>query len=81
MSIGFYLQGQDVLSFLLFSPDESGNIKQMSEGIGNFAHSWGKLDTDFYMNNILGVQNSTCPRLWLFTRTSFVFSKGHFKSF
>lgn len=61
-------------------PSESGNIKQMFEGTGNFAHSWGKPSPSFYMSNVLGVQNSTCPRLWLFTRIIFLFSDDHFTS-
>lgn len=80
---GFCLHGQASSALLESFPGEStcSNIKQMSEGIGNFAHFWGKLGPGFYMSNVLGVQNSTCPRLWLFTGTIFLFSNDHFKSF
>lgn len=78
---GFCLRGQASSALLESFPGESSNIKQMSEGIGNFAHFWGKLGPGFYMSNVFGVQNSTCPRLWLFTRTIFLFSNDHFKSF
>lgn len=32
------------------------------------------------MSNVLGVQNSTCPRLWLSTRIILLFSNDHFIS-